>query len=73
MMVTIMLLGKLCSQNTERRADRDRDAGRKPEKVMQFFGIKPGMTVLEVLSSGGYYTEVLSHRVGPTGKVTRAK
>lgn len=51
------------------QADRDRDAGRKPEKVMQFFGIKLGMTVLEVLSSGGYYTEVLSHRVGPTGKV----
>jgi predicted methyltransferase len=51
------------------QADRDRDAGRKPEKVMKFFGIKPGMTVLEVLSSGGYYTEVLSHRVGNKGKV----
>lgn len=51
------------------QADRDRDAGRKPEKVMQFFGIESGMTVLEVLSSGGYYTEVISHRVGTTGKV----
>lgn len=51
------------------QVDRDRDAGRKPEKVMQFFGIESGMTVLEILSSGGYYTEVLSHRVGTTGKV----
>lgn len=51
------------------QADRDRDEGRQPQKVMRFFGIEPGMTVLEVLSSGGYYTEVLSHRVGNTGKV----
>ncbi|WP_085299572.1 class I SAM-dependent methyltransferase [Cognaticolwellia mytili] len=51
------------------QADRERDAGRMPEKVMEFFGIKPGMTVLEVLSSGGYYTEVLSHRVGHKGNV----
>jgi len=49
--------------------DKARDAGRKPAQVMDFFNIKPGMTVLEVLSSGGYYTEILSHRVGDTGKV----
>jgi len=49
--------------------DKARDENRKPDKVMQFFGIKPGMTVLEVLASGGYYTEILSHRVGNTGKV----
>ena len=57
--------------NSEQRAqaDRDRDAGRKPEQVVKFFGIKPGMTVLEILASGGYYTEVLSHRVGEKGKV----
>jgi len=56
---------------SESRAEKDkkRDAGRKPQQVMQFFGIEPGMTVLEVLSSGGYYTEVLSHRVGTKGKV----
>ncbi len=51
------------------QADRVRDAGRQPEKVMKFFGIQSGMTVLEVLASGGYYTEVLSHRVGNSGKV----
>ncbi len=56
---------------SEHRAEKDkeRDPGRKPQKVMQFFGIEPGMTVLEVLSSGGYYTEVLSLRVGEKGKV----
>ncbi len=60
---------KMLQSEQRSQVDRDRDAGRKPEKVMQFFGIASGMTVLEVLSSGGYYTEVLSHRVGTTGKV----
>jgi len=50
-------------------SDKVRDVGRQPAKVMEFFGIKPGMNVLEVLSSGGYYTEVLSQKVGNTGKV----
>lgn len=50
-------------------ADKARDIGRKPAEVMNFFGIEEGMTVLEVLSSGGYYTEILSQRVGNNGKV----
>ena len=49
--------------------DKGRDEGRKPAQVMEFFGVKKGMTVLEVLSSGGYYTEILSQRVGDHGKV----
>ena len=60
---------QLLQSEQRAQADRDRDEGRKPEKVMQFFGIEPGMTVLELLASGGYYTEVISHRVGDTGKV----
>lgn len=57
-------------QSSDRaEVDKARDESRKPDKVMQFFGIKPGMTVLEILASGGYYTEVLSHRVGDKGKV----
>jgi predicted methyltransferase len=61
---------KSAMQSSDRaEKDKARDENRKPDKVMQFFGIKPGMTVLEILASGGYYTEVLSHRVGDTGKV----
>lgn len=55
--------------NDRTGADKARDENRKPDKVMEFFGIEPGMNVLEILASGGYYTEVLSHRVGDTGKV----
>ena len=50
-------------------ADRESDKGRKPAQVLQFFGIKPGMRVLDMYSGGGYYTELLSYIVGSDGKV----
>lgn len=49
--------------------DRARDAGRKPAEVVAYLGIGPGMTVMDLMASGGYYTEVLSLAVGPTGRV----
>lgn len=50
-------------------ADRARDANRKPDQVLAFFGIAPGMVVLDMFSGGGYYTEILSYVVGEGGKV----
>lgn len=56
--------------NPERtQADRDRDTREKPAEVLAFAGIKPGMTVADLFSAGGYYTELLAGVVGPTGKV----
>ena len=52
-----------------KQEDRDRDAGRKPAEVLAYLGIGPGMTVMDLIAAGGYYTEVLSRAVGPTGKV----
>ena len=50
-------------------ADRARDEGRKPAEVLEFLGIAPGMTVLDMFSGGGYYTEILSYTVGTSGHV----
>ncbi len=50
-------------------ADKALDAGRKPVQVLDYLGLEEGMTVLDIMSGGGWYTEVLSHAVGPTGKV----
>ncbi len=50
-------------------ADRDRDEHRKPAEVLEFLGVEPGMTVLDMYSGGGYYTEILSRTVGPEGRV----
>ncbi len=50
-------------------ADASDDAARKPAEVLAFSKIAPGQTVLEIEAGGGYYTELLSHAVGPNGKV----
>ena len=56
--------------NPQRPAeDIKKDAGRKPDQVLAFFSIKPGMTVLDLFSGGGYYTEMLNSVVGEDGKV----
>ena len=55
------------SNRTE--ADRNRDAGRKPAAILDFFAIQPGMTILDMFSGGGYYSEMLSYVVGAEGKV----
>ena len=57
--------------NNPRRlaADRKRDEQRRAGRVLEFFRIAPGMTVLDLFSGGGYYTELLSYAVGPAGKV----
>ena len=50
-------------------ADVERDAGRKPDAVLDFLGVEAGMTVMDVMAASGYYTEVLANRVGMTGTV----
>lgn len=50
-------------------ADKVRDAGRKPVRVIEFLGVKEGMTALDVIAAGGYYTEVLAYAVGKSGTV----
>jgi predicted methyltransferase len=56
--------------NPQRPAeDIEKDANRKPAEVLSFFDIKPGMTVLDLFSGGGYYTEMLNSVVGKEGRV----
>ena len=49
--------------------DKERDASRRPIVTVQFLGIETGDTVIDVIAAGGWFTEVLSAAVGPTGKV----
>lgn len=50
-------------------ADLKRDATDHPAEVLRFAGIKPGMHVLDFLAADGYYSELLSYIVGPSGHV----
>lgn len=54
--------------NPERpETDVERDALRKPGAVIEFMGLQPGETVLEMEAGGGYFTEIFSHYLGPDG------
>ncbi|MCH8248122.1 MAG: class I SAM-dependent methyltransferase [Proteobacteria bacterium] len=57
------------SSDLRPEADRARDAGRKPAEVLEFVGIEPGMTVLDLFSGSGWYTELIAHVVGDSGRV----
>lgn len=50
-------------------SDFERDANRLPERVLDFFDIKRGQTVADLMAGDGYYTEILSRAVGEDGVV----
>jgi predicted methyltransferase len=50
-------------------ADKALDAGRRPDQILAFYGIKPGMKVADIFAGGGYMTELYARIVGPTGTV----
>jgi predicted methyltransferase len=50
-------------------ADRTNDIRRKPDQVLSFIGVRPGMVALDLSASGGYTTELIARAVGPTGRV----
>lgn len=50
-------------------ADRADDEARKPAEVLAFADIRPGAIVLEMEAGRGWYSELLSTAIGPTGKL----
>ncbi len=47
--------------------DRARDSDRHPVETLEFFQVRPGMTVAEVLPGAGWYTSILANYLGPKG------
>ena len=45
---------------------------RHPKETLEFFGVEPGMTVVEALPGGGWYTKILAAYLGPNGTVIGA-
>ena len=50
-------------------ADRTNDVRRKPDEMLAFIGVRPGMVALDLSAGGGYTTELLARAVGPAGRV----
>ena len=42
---------------------------RNPEATLEFFGVKPGMTVVEALPGGGWYSKILLPYLGKDGQL----
>lgn len=57
------------AQDMRTAAEIARDRGRKPQEVMAYLDIKPGMKIWDHASATGYYSTLFSEAVGPTGKV----
>ena len=53
-------------------SNRARDEYRHPQETLSFFGLAPGMTVMEVSPGGGWYTEVLAPRLKDNGTLIAA-
>jgi predicted methyltransferase len=49
--------------------DAKDDAARKPAELLAFSGIRAGDKVFEIEAGSGWFTELLSRTVGPTGQV----
>ena len=50
-------------------ANVERDKWRKPVEALTFWGLKPGMTILELSPGGGWWTEVLA----PYARATKGR
>ncbi len=50
-------------------AAQARYGARNPEQTLDFFKIKPGMTVIEALPGGGWYSKILLPYLGKDGKL----
>ena len=52
--------------------NKSRDDQRHPKQTLEFFGIQPNMTVVEVWPSGGWYTEILAPYLNEDGQYISA-
>ena len=59
----------LASQPKEVQA---RYSARNPQETLTFFGIEPGMTVIEALPGGGWYSKLLLPLLGEQGRLIGA-
>lgn len=51
---------------------KQRYAARRPQETLEFFGLKPDMTVIEVLPGGGWYSRIISPYLGVDGQLIGA-
>lgn len=67
--ITPARIAEIVASPDRSEADRTNDLRRKPQQMLAFIGIRPGMVALDLSAGGGYTTELLARAIGPSGKV----
>ena len=62
-------IAQIVSSPDRSAADLTNDQRRKPELMLAFIGVRPGMVAMDLSAAGGYTTELIARAVGPTGRV----
>ena len=68
--VSSPMLEEILDSQTD--AMKNRYEFRRPQETLEFFGIRPGMTVVEALPGGGWYTKLLRPFLGSGGTIVGA-
>jgi predicted methyltransferase len=53
-------------------ANKARDRSRHPKETLEFFGLTPDMTVVEIWPGGGWYTDIVAPTLNENGKLYAA-
>ncbi|RAJ98271.1 class I SAM-dependent methyltransferase [Aliidiomarina maris] len=70
--ISPMTLREAVDAPSRRPQSRDRDGARNPYDTLEFFGIEPNMTVVEVWPGAGWYTEILAPLLAAEGTLYAA-
>lgn len=70
--VDSMTLEEIVASDLRPDSSKARDRYRHPVKTLQFFGIRPDMTVLELWPGDGWYTEILAPYLRAEGRLIAA-
>lgn len=66
---TTVFIDRALSDPNRPRSDLKLDLYRRPADMLMLTNIQPGMHVADLMAGSGWYTEILSRVVGPTGLV----
>ena len=69
---TVMALKAAIAGPQRSESEKARDRYRHPLETLTFFGLKPGMTVVEIWPGAGWYTEILAPFLKAHGKLYEA-
>jgi predicted methyltransferase len=62
-------IAEILASPDRRAADRTNDIRRRPDQMLAFIGVRPGMLALDLSAGGGYTTELIARAIGPAGRV----